>query len=273
LKEEKKGKLYIVGTPIGNLSDMTMGGIEVLKSVQLIAAEDTRHTAVLLQHFGITTPMSPYHKFNENASAASFIKVLLSGSDVALVSDAGMPLISDPGSILLQKARENEIEITVVGSNCAALSALILSGLSAECFTFIGFLPDKKKEREEKLLPFLHINSTLIFYSPPQSINKDLDFLHSFFGKRRAALVREISKIHEETVNFSLGETPEITKKGEFVIVVEGQKKVASDKTISELFEEYTLLGLDKMTAIKTVAREKNIAKSEVYKHILDTQN
>jgi len=258
--------LYIVATPIGNLSEMNERAIQTLKAADLIACEDTRHSGKLLKHFGIQTKMAVYQKFNERASVKGLIDLLLAGKSIALISDAGMPLISDPGSILLQECINNKIEYTVISGACALINAVVLSGFDAGQFTFLGFLPGKKSLREQKLKPFLFTPSTLIFYSPPQNIIKDCDFLFSVFGPRKVAVVREISKMYESIYRGILGEDLKIKEAGEFVIVVEGHK--GEDKgSMSEfdLYNEYIGMGLSKMDAIKQTAKDKGLPKAAVY--------
>lgn len=258
--------LYIVGTPIGNLKEITYRAVEVLGSVDLIAAEDTRRTAILLGAYGIKKPMISYRKFNERAESDKLINLLLSGKDIALVSDAGMPLISDPGHVLTKLLREREIDYTVVGGPCACIEALILSGLDCSKFVMLGFLPEKKSEREKFLSPYAELPCTLVFYSSVHNVEKDIAYLYEALGSRKISVVREISKVYEQVVTFVLGETKDFTKKGEFVLVVEGAKKRDySDIGVMEHFNRYVEAGLDKKEAIKRVAFDRGVAKSEIY--------
>ena len=258
--------LYIVATPIGNLSEMSFRAVEVLKSVDLIAAEDTRHSAKLLTHFEIKTKMVEYHKFNERASAAGLVSILQSGKDVALISDAGMPLVSDPGAILAEECIKHGIAVTAVSGASACINALVLSGIGAAEFVMMGFLPDKQKDRQDKIRPYLTVPAALVFYSPPQSVKKDLDYLFKTLGARRVALARELTKKFEEVTRGVLGEDLGINLKGEFVIVVEGYKGSVEDKSAEDLVAEYISMGLSKMDAIKAAAKDKGVPKSEVYK-------
>lgn len=258
--------LYIVGTPIGNLKEITFRAVEVLGSVDLIAAEDTRRTAILLNEYGIKKPMVSYQKFNERLESQKLINLLLDGKNIALVSDAGMPLISDPGQILTSMLREKGIEFTVVGGPCAAIEALILSGLDCSAFTMLGFLPEKKSERERMLSVYESVPSTLVFYSSVHNVKKDIGYLYEAFGARRISIVREISKIYEQVVSFTLGERAEFIEKGEFVLVVEGaKKKDFSNLSVIEHYKGYIAEGLDKKEAIKRVASDRGVAKSEIY--------
>ena len=258
--------LYIVATPIGNLSEMNERAIDTLKSVDLIACEDTRHSGKLLKHFNIKTKMIVYQKFNEKSSVKGLIDLLLTGKNIALISDAGMPLISDPGSILLQECIKHNIDYTVISGPSALINAVILSGFDASEFSFLGFLPDKKSLKEAKLKPYLFTPSTLIFYSPPQNVVKDCDFLFSVFGSRRVAVIREISKIYESIYRGSLGDDLKIKEAGEFVVVIDGYKGEDKENLKEiELYNEYISMGLSKMDAIKAVARDKGVPKSVVY--------
>ncbi len=258
--------LYVVGTPIGNIKEITYRAIEVLNSVELIAAEDTRRTAVLLNEYGIKKPMISYQKFNERASSGKLIEILKEGKDIALVSDAGMPLISDPGHILIDELIKNGIKYTVVGGPSACIDALILSGLDAGKFCMLGFLPEKKSECDKLLSDFSPMKCTLVFYSAVHKVDKDLASLFASLGNRKAAVVREISKIYEEVVRGELGNMPEFVHKGEFVIVVEGAgDRDFSDLSIQDHYEMYILKGMSKKDAIKQVALDRNVKKSDIY--------
>ncbi len=263
--------LYIVATPIGNLEEMTMRAIKVLKEVDVIYAEDTRHTAVLLNHYDIKTPLRSYQKFSESRKTTEIIECLRSGKNVALVSDAGMPLVSDPGSVLVSKAREEGLEYTVISGACACVNALVLSGMDTSSFCMLGFLPEKNSAREKMLSAYREIPCTLIFYSPPHDILENLEYLYSFFGERNVSVVREISKIHEEVITGKLGSVPEFTVKGEFVIVLEGAKKRNSLNELSteEHYKHYIDKGMDKKEAIKAVANDLGVHKSDIYRELL----
>lgn len=259
--------LYIVATPIGNLDEITLRAIDVLKSVDLIAAEDTRHTAVLLSKYGITTKTVSHHKFNERKTADGLIDVLKSGKDIALVSDAGMPTVSDPGRVLIDAAIENGVDYTVVSGACAAVDALVLSGLDSRAFTVLGFLPEKKADRMRYIEPYVSLPSTLVFYSAVHDIKKDLEFLHDALGDRKCAVCREMTKFYETVTRGRLGDELDITEKGEFAIVVEGaSKKGLSELSIEEHIRKYTDEGTDVRDAIKKVAADRRVAKSEIYK-------
>lgn len=259
--------LYFVATPIGNLDEITLRALDVLKSVDIIAAEDTRHTAILLDKYGIKKRTVAYHKFNERAVCGELIDMLKSGKDIAVVSDAGMPTVSDPGHILIDAAIAAGAEYTVVSGACAAIDALVLSGLDTRSFTVLGFLPEKAIDRERFVEPYKTVPSTLVFYSSVHDIKKDLDFLFRAFGARRVAVCREMTKKFETVTRGVLGEQMEITEKGEFAVVVEGADKNArfSSMSAEEHLRMYLDDGLDEREAIKRVAYERHTPKSEIY--------
>ncbi len=260
--------LYFVATPIGNLKDITYRAIEVLNTVDEIACEDTRHSLTLLNHYGIKKPLFSYHKFNEKERIDRIIATLQSGKDVAVISDAGMPVISDPGNILARRLREENIEYTVVPGANAALSALVLSGFDATRFCFLGFLPEKKTDREKLLNDYIDTEATLIFYSAPHDVKKDISTLFSVLGDRKVAAVKEISKLHEHVEEFYLSKGVAFEPKGEYVLIVEGATKNKENENLSceELIEKYIKEGIDKKDAIKKVAKERKVSKSELYK-------
>lgn len=263
---------YIVATPIGNLKDITFRAVEVLKTVDLILAEDTRHSAILLKTYAITAPMVPYQKFNERSMCDEVISKLKDGKNIALISDAGMPLISDPGSIVIGEIIKNNLEYTVLSGACAAVSAAVLSGLDLSSFCMVGFLPEKNIDRENLIKKFSNLECTLIFYISPHSIIQDLQFLFQSLGSRKASLAREISKMYEEVIHFTLGGEIEFKNKGEFVLVVEGaisQGEKLSDLTIIQHVNHYMTEGADKQTAIKQTARDRKVSKSIIYNECL----
>lgn len=262
--------LYIVGTPIGNIKEITLRAIEVLGSVDLIAAEDTRRTAILLNEYGIKKPMISYQKFNERTETEKLVSLLKEGKDIALVSDAGMPLISDPGHVLTEELIKNDLSYTVIGGPCACIEALILSGLDSSRFCMLGFLPEKKSDRDKLLSAYSRVKCTLVFYSSVHNVDKDLLALSEAFGNRRVAVVREISKMYEEVVRGNLSEPLDFVHKGEFAIVVEG----AADDDYSSLdvvehYESYIRQGMSKKDAMKQVAADRGVSKSEIYNKIV----
>ncbi len=263
--------LYIVATPIGNLKDITLRALETLKSVDIIACEDTRHSGVLLSSFEIKKPLISYHKFNERECADKIVELLKSGKNVALISDAGMPIISDPGNILVKVLIENDLEYTVIPGATACITALALSGLDASKFTFLGFMPQKKGERQEFLSKYKDLDTTLIFYSAPHDVKQDVNDLYEVFGDRKAVSVREITKLHETINVFSLKDGYNSEERGEFVILVEGkQKEDFSSLTEEEHVKLYLNKGFDKKEAIKIVAKERGVSKSSLYKYTIE---
>ena len=264
--------LYLVGTPIGNLKDISLRALEVLKEVDEIACEDTRHSKTLLAHYDINKPLFSYHKFNERESGEKLIEKLKAGKNIALITDAGMPVISDPGNILVNMLVENDLEYTVIPGACAFVSALVLSGLDSSKFCFLGFLPQKATERKEFLEKYSELDATLIFYCAPHDIVKDVQTIYEVFGDRKAVAVKEITKLHEKVQRFNLKDGYTAEPKGEYVLLVEKGEKVDQNANLSdkELIQKYILDGLDKKEALKKVAKERGVSKSELYKYTLN---
>ncbi len=267
------GKLYICATPIGNLSDITLRALETLKSVDIIAAEDTRHTVKLLNHFDIKKPITSYYEHNKVFKGEKLINELLSGKNIALVSDAGTPLISDPGDFLIRDCIKNNIEIISVPGACAAICALTTSGLSSKRFFFYGFLSAKKSEKLNELKSVAGFKETLVFYEAPHKIKSTLELMLEAFGNRNITIHREMTKKFEETLRLSLSEAishyNNIEPKGEYVIIVEGNTEEAesefSSMSIKEHVDYLINSGLDKKDAIKKCAEERNVPKREIY--------
>lgn len=279
INQKETGTLYIVATPIGNLEDITLRAINVLKNVDLIAAEDTRHTLKLLNHLEISKPLISYHRHNEEIKTKELINKLLEGKNIALVSDAGTPVISDPGGEIVKEAIKEEIKIIPIPGPCALITALIASGMDAKEFTFIGFLPQNKKNRKEKLEQIKNAENTLILYEAPHKLLQTLEELKSIIDKRKVVLAKELTKIHEE---FKMGTIEELQKdiinpKGEYVIIIEKNEKTKeqiklenlNNLTIEEHYKYYEETGLDKKEIIKKVAKDRNLNKNEVYKKFL----
>ena len=258
--------LYFVATPIGNLEDISLRAISVLKTCDIIACEDTRHSKILLDKYDIKTKTIAYHKFNELNSADGIIKLLNEGKNVAVVSDAGMPVISDPGNILTTKLRELNMDFTVIPGANAGLSALILSGFDASKFAFFGFLSEKNKELKQQLEEIRSFYGTSIIYSSKYNVNNDLLSLYSTLGNTRVAIVSEITKLHEKTeivtLPYSLDEP-----KGEYVLVVENAKKEETKITDNDLIKELKdlLKTSTKQDAFKTLQLKYNLTKSYIY--------
>ena len=275
-----KGKLYLVATPIGNLEDITLRAINILKDVDVIAAEDTRHTLKLLNHLKINKPLISYYKQTEKQKSSVLIEKILNGENIALVSDAGTPAISDPGEEIVKEAIKNNIEIIPVPGACALINALIPSGLSTKEFTFIGFLPVNKKEKNKKLEELKNIKQTIIIYEAPHKLINTLEQINKVFGDRTVVLARELTKIHEEFIRGKLSEIRERINepKGEFVIIIDGSNINLEDKKISFLnnlsledhYKYYEKLNYEKKEIIKKIAKDKNINKNEIYQYFLN---
>lgn len=277
-----QGKLYLVATPIGNLEDITLRAIKVLKEVDLIAAEDTRHTLQLLNHLKISKPLVSYHRHNEEIKSKNLINLLLEGKNIALVSDAGTPVISDPGEEIVKEAIKNNIQIIPVPGASALITALISSGLDSKEFTFIGFLPLNKKLRKEKLSEIQNSTKTIILYEAPHKLKNTLEDLKNFTEERRIVLARELTKIHEEFITGTAEKLLEKvdTPKGEFVIVIEANKTenlktdidLLNNLSLDEHYEYYKNKGLDKKEIIKKIAKDRGVSKNEIYISLLDKQ-
>lgn len=259
--------LYIVGTPIGNLGDITKRAEETLAKVDYIACEDTRHTAILLSALGIKKPLISYYKQKEQEGAEKLVSYLLQGKDVALVSDAGMPVISDPGAVLVRKARESGIKIETVPGPTAVTTAAALAGADGG-FVFIGFLPEKLSDKKKKIAPFASSPLPLALYAGPHDVKRILAFLFDELGDRKAKLVKELTKIHESVIEISLREGISEEPRGEYVILVDGAEEMSPHLSLSpeEHLSLYLSQGMDKKTAIKKVAAERNVPKDEIYK-------
>ena len=251
-----QGKLYIVATPIGNLEDITLRALKILKEVDIIAAEDTRQTLKLLNHYGITKHLISYHRHNEEIKSKLIIEKLKNGEDVALVSDAGTPGISDPGEEVINLAIEEKIEVIPIPGACAMVNALICSGIDTKEFTFLGFLPLNKKLRKEKIHYIEKANKTIILYEAPHKILNTLRDLKGIIGDRKIVLAREITKIHEEFLREDIDRLIEKCEslKGEIVIIIEGlkvQEEILPNMTLEEYYDLYKKQWLTKNEIIK----------------------
>ncbi|MDY0236372.1 MAG: 16S rRNA (cytidine(1402)-2'-O)-methyltransferase [Gudongella sp.] len=263
------GKLYICATPIGNLEDISLRTLRILNEVDFIAAEDTRHTLKLLNHFDIKKTLTSYHQHNIKEKGPKLIEKLKAGQTMALVSDAGMPGISDPGEHLIGLAIEEEIEVIGLPGASAMLLALVISGLSTEKFAFEGFLPTKKNERIRELEKVKEESRTLIFYESPHRIVESLEAMILVLGDRKASLSRELTKKFEETIRGKLSEIIEIASvrelKGEMVVVLEGYVKPEENIDIEEMLNALILSGMTKKDAVRKVVKETGISKNLVY--------
>lgn len=265
--------IYFCATPIGNIEDISLRAIETLKSVDIIACEDTRVSLKLLNKYGIKKKLISYHKFNEAQVSEEIIK-LARENDIAIISDAGMPVISDPGEVLIKKLIEEEIEFTVVPGANAGLSALLLSGLDSEHFLFYGFLEQKASARKKELESLKDFPFTLIFYESPHRVKSMLGDLLDIFGDRQISVSREITKLFEETKRGKVREilASEIKEKGEFVIVVDKAEE-KEEVNIQEILRDRINSGMKKSQAVKEIAKEYNISKNELYKMSLEVQD
>lgn len=270
------GKLYIVATPIGNLEDITLRAIKILEDVDLIAAEDTRHTLKLLNHLEISKPLISYHRHNEEVKTEALIEKLLEGQDIALVSDAGTPGICDPGEIIIKKCIENNIEVIPIPGACAMVNALITSGIDTREFTFLGFLPLNKKLRKEKLCEIQNSKRTIIVYEAPHKLITTLKDLEVLLENRQVVLARELTKIHEEFIRGNIKEIIENAQnvKGEIVLIIEGNSIVNIENefenmSLEEHYKLYKQQGMEKKEIIKRIAKDRQVPKNEVYKRFL----
>ena len=275
-----EGKLYLVPTPIGNLKDITLRALEVLENADVVAAEDTRQTIKLLNHFNLKKTLIAYHMHNEQGKSDEILERLRNGENIALVSDAGMPGISDPGSIIVKKCIEEGLDFEVLPGATAFATALIYSGLDSSAFMFKGFIPRDNKSRNILVEELKDRKETLIFYEAPHRLLSTLDFLLKSFGDRNIAVCRELTKLHEEIIRGKLSEVLQHfidnSPRGEFVLVLDGLSEEEIEKEKRAEFEElsieehivkYMNEGLSKKDAIKKVAKDRKLPKSEIYKY------
>ena len=262
-----------VATPIGNLKDITLRALETLKEADVVFCEDTRHTIKLLNAYEIKKPLYACHKFNETEAAEKILAASRRGEKVVVVSDAGTPVVSDPGNTVCKILRENNEPYTLIPGACAFVAALVLSALPAGRFAFIGFLPEKNGEKKAVLEKYKDSDLTLAFHSAPQDVDKDVKAMYEVFGDRAACAVREITKLHEEAIPFTLAEGLAGEKRGEYVLVVEGaQEKESPLNALSERehIKHYMAAGLEKKEALKRAAKDRGVSKSELYPFAID---
>jgi 16S rRNA (cytidine1402-2'-O)-methyltransferase len=275
------GKLYLCATPIGNLDDMTFRVVRTLKEVDLIAAEDTRNSIRLLNHFDIKTPMTSYHEYNKIDKAYKLIEKLKDGQDIALITDAGTPGISDPGEELVKICIENGIEVTSLPGACACITALTMSGLPTRRFAFEAFLPRDKKERQQILQNLVNETRTIVIYEAPHRLVKTLAELKEVLGDRKISVCRELTKLHEEktltTISECLNYYKDNEPRGEYVLVIEGrsQEDIREEERMSweemsleEHMAYYESQGIDRKEAMKLVAKDRGISKRDVYREL-----
>jgi len=268
--------LYICATPIGNLEDITLRALRILKECDAIACEDTRHSSSLFFKYDIQKPLISYFEHNEQEKSEVILERLERGENIVLVSDAGMPCISDPGYVLVAKARDRNIPVTVLPGASAGLCALVLSGMKCDRFVFEGFLPKVGRERKERIEMLRGEKRAVIIHESPHHLEKTLEELAEKLGSRKIAIVREITKIHEECVVFPLNEWREKLPnvKGEFVLVLGEAEEVQSEEaealSVSEQVIKLIDSGMDKKTAVKTVAQRLGVPKNDVYMEVID---
>ncbi len=277
------GILYLCATPIGNLEDITLRVLRVLKEVDLIAAEDTRHSIKLLNHFEIKTPMTSYHEFNKVDKAKHLVEQLLEGKNIALITDAGTPGISDPGEELVRQAYQAEVTVTSLPGACAAITALTLSGLSTRRFCFEAFLPQDKKERQRILTELKTDTRTLILYEAPHRLLKTLEELKQVLGDRTITVIKELTKKHENIFLTSILKAIDTYQskeaKGEYVLIIEGksyeeleanQQEQWNLVSLEDHMQLYIDQGMDRKEAMKSVAKDRGISKRDVYQLLLE---
>ncbi len=276
--EIEKGALYVVATPIGNLSDITERAKYVLAGVDLVAAEDTRVSGKLLSVLGIKNTFVSYHEHNKNIAGNTVLEKLMSGLSVAIVTDAGVPAISDPGEDVVRLCRESGVKVIPIPGACAFVTALSASGMSSRRFVFEGFLPADKKERAQVLEVVKNDRRTTVFYEAPHRLLKTLEIMKEALGNRKICLARELTKLNEEFTYTSFDEALELFSekepRGEYVIIVEGCVEAAGksfwqDMTVEQHVEFYIDKGMKKMDAIKSCAKDRGVAKNEIYKYFV----
>lgn len=264
-------KLYIVGTPIGNMSDVTLRALETLKSVDVIACEDTRHSLPFLQKYGIQATLVAYHKFNETERSERLIDDILGGKNIALITDAGMPSISDPGAELIAKCHERGVEVETVPGPTAFATAVAYSGIKASGFTFLGFLPEKNTDKVSILSKASLSGLPIILYVAPHDLTKTAKTLLDVLGDRTVYVARELTKIHESLTKTTLSNF-ECEERGEIVMIVDSiaQNNPLNSLSVTEHLNHYLNLGMNKKDAVKQVAKDRGIPKNEVYQQAIE---
>lgn len=258
-----------VATPIGNLGDISLRALDTLREADVVFCEDTRHSLKLLNYYEIKKPLVSCHKFNELSAAEKLADLAAEGKTVAVVTDAGTPVISDPGNLLVRTLRERGLAYTLVPGACAFVAALVLSGFPADKFAFLGFLRGKTSEKRAFLKNYADFDGTLLFYSAPQDVDSDIALLSEAFGNREACAVREITKVHESAEYFSLAAGLAGEKRGEYVLLVQGAPKrenPLNSLTETEHIRHYVEQGMSEKEALKAAARDRGVSKSELYK-------
>ena len=274
------GKLFLIATPIGNLGDITYRALKTLEEVDIIAAEDTRHSLKLLNYLGISKPLISYHRHNEDTKTEELIKILKDNKNIGLITDAGTPGISDPGEEVVKEAIKENIEVVPIPGACALINALIASGLNTREFSFYGFLPLDKKLREEKFEDIENQNKTVIFYEAPHRLTKTLKEMLSRFGDIEVVIAKELTKIHEGYIRGNISQILELLDdvKGEYIILFEMHSKTNKEKEIDSLnkmsleeqYQHYVDCGLSKKEIIKKIAKNNKVPKDVIYKNFLN---
>ena len=274
-----KGKIYLVATPIGNLEDITFRAISILKYVDIIAAEDTRHTLKLLNYYEISKPLISYHRHNEDVKSDVLIEKILNGQNIAIVTDAGTPGISDPGEEIVKEAIKNNIEIIPIPGACAFVNAIIASGLNTKQFSFYGFLPMNKKLRKKAFENILKENKTIIIYEAPHKLQKTLQDILDNIGDINCVIAKELTKIHE---TFFRGKISELinnfeSPKGEYIILLDLNNTVKEENdfenmSVEDQYKFYKNQGIEKKEIIKLIAKNKKVPKNDIYKLFLDRE-
>lgn len=273
----EKGKLYIVATPIGNLDDITLRAINTLKEADIIVAEDTRHSLKLLNHLGISKPLISYYRHTEEVKYEKILEKIKEGNNIALISDAGTPIISDPGEVIVKEAIKENIEVIPIPGVCAAITALMAAGVDTKKFVFYGFLSINKKLRKKELEEIQKERKTIILYEAPHKLKNTLSDLNTYMPDRNVTIARELTKIHEEFVRGTAKEIYEKVQepKGEYIIIIdslpepEEQENVLNELTLEEHYKVYESQGMNKKEIIKQIAKDRNVNKNEIYMYFI----
>ncbi len=264
-------KLYIIGTPIGNLKDITYRAVETLSSADIIACEDTRHSLPLLNRYEIKTKLVAYHKFNEAECSERLLGEVENGKNVALITDAGMPSISDPGAELIRRAYDKGVDVELVPGPTAFASAITLSGIKSTGFTFLGFLPEKSTDKTSILSKVSMTGMPFAIYVAPHDVKKTAEFIYNLLGDRKVWVVREITKLYESVTRTSLANF-ECEERGEMVMIVDGADDTSplNSLSVQQHIAHYVEMGMDKKSAVKQTAADRGVPKNEIYKYAVD---
>lgn len=273
-----EGKLYVVATPIGNLDDITLRAINTLKEVDIIIAEDTRHSLKLLNHLNISKPLISYHRHNEEIKKDMIINKIKEGNNIALISDAGTPVVSDPGEVIVKEALKENIQVIPIPGACALITALMGAGVSTKKFLFLGFLSLNKKLRKKELEKIEKEESTVILYEAPHKIKNTLNDLEKYVGKRNIVVARELTKIHEEFIKGTIEEVINQIEnpKGEYIIIIDENEEIEDEEnelnnlSLEEHYKYYENQGMNKKEIIKQIAKDRNVSKNDIYMKFIE---